>query len=48
VPDLSQQSLTALDDEFRQLLTDNGYDVTQLGIIHPTQHTEELAADTKR
>ncbi|SAM04801.1 hypothetical protein [Absidia glauca] len=48
VPDLSQQSLTALDDEFRQLLTDNGYDVTQLGIIHSTQHTEELAADTKR
>ncbi|KAI9303786.1 major facilitator superfamily domain-containing protein [Cunninghamella echinulata] len=32
VPDLTKDKMESLDEEFRQLLIDNGYDVSQLGV----------------
>lgn len=40
--------MAKLDDEFRQILTNNGYDVTQLGMPHAGEHKEEVSIETKK
>ncbi|KAI8096149.1 major facilitator superfamily domain-containing protein [Halteromyces radiatus] len=47
VPDMSKQKMDTLDEEFRKILSDHGYNVNQLGMIQVEEHKEEIAQDNK-